>query len=508
MPTTMRALSGAALLLSVAASTASAQASLYLPLDDSRLPLIEHLIGRGDIADPSPMIRPFRVSDALRVLAEADTAPATASGRAIHALRQSIEREELVVPDREAHWRLEARAGGQAYTQKRRDLLHTGGPKAANPYADFALQGVFGPVAASARLAAEPRLIGDPDWPNQAQEHFTGRLLEGYLSAQFRFGGLTYGQLNRNWGPVGLPGIPLSDVAYERQGLALELGTRTVRLTALAADLRRQTDSIGQSVNRYFFAHRLDAQLSRQVRVGVWEALVIAGVGRTFETPFANPLSLGVLANSFGIADTGSNIMIGLDASIGLGRRTKVQIQGAVDDFWFNKRFQKQDRWALTVAGYGALGSRLGWRGWYTQASSLAFRTANPQEDFTDQGVGIGRNFADMDQASGAVTIPVAGTWLVAPELAFQRQGEGRIDAPYPPLVNGVQVTPMLFIGTVERTYRLAVGVSGRQGPVDLTANAGLHHVTNAGNLPGVTANRFVGTIQATLSWRRRGRLR
>ena len=41
-----------------------AQASPYVPLDDPRLPLLEHLIARGDIDDPSPMVRPFRRADA------------------------------------------------------------------------------------------------------------------------------------------------------------------------------------------------------------------------------------------------------------------------------------------------------------------------------------------------------------------------------------------------------------------------------------------------------------
>lgn len=46
------------LLAIVLATPASPQASPYLPLDDPRLPLIEHLITRGDIRDPSPMLRP------------------------------------------------------------------------------------------------------------------------------------------------------------------------------------------------------------------------------------------------------------------------------------------------------------------------------------------------------------------------------------------------------------------------------------------------------------------
>ena len=503
MPSALRAFVGVALFSLAGVAPVAAQASPYLPVDDSRLPLLEHLIARGDIEDPSPMIRPFRFADALRALEAADTAPTTTSGQVVHTLRESLEAD---VGGDDAWWRVEVRGGGEAYTQKRRDPLHLGGPGTENPYLDFGLRLKFGPIVGAGRASIEPSLIGNPDWPNRAQENVTGRLIDGYLSAQFKYGALTYGQQLHNWGPVGLPGIPLSDVAFERQGLELTLGTRTIRLRALASDLRPQADSLGQSVNRYYFVHRLEAQLTHRLNLALWESTIIQGVGRTLETPFANPLSISVLANDFGIADTGSNAMIGLDASWRAGRRVTIQTQIAIDDFWFNKRNQKQDRWAFTLAGYGPIGSRLGWRAWYTQVSSLALRTANPQENFTDQGVGIGRNFSDDDQTSVQVTIPALRSWLLTPELTFQRQGEGKIDDPYPRSdANGNQITPMFLIGTVERTYRVALGLSGREGPLDLTANAGFHHVTNDQNLPGVTANRFVARIKATLAWRRGG---
>jgi hypothetical protein len=496
----------AALIFLGAAATAAAQASPYLPVDDVRLPLLEHLIARGDVEDPSPMIRPFRIGDAVRVLTAADTAPASAVGAPIHRLRESLEADLVSAA---AWWSVEARAGGEAYTQKRRDPLHLGGPGTENFYADIALRGVLGPLALATRPSAEPSLIGDPDWPNKSQQNFTGRLIEGYISFQFKYGSLTYGQLQRNWGPVGLPGIPLSDVSYERQGLELELGTKDVRLSALASDLRPQTDSVGQSVNRFYFVHRLEARLSHRLRLAVWESNLIQGVGRTFETPFANPLSPSVLANSFGLGDNGSNVMVGIDATWRAGRRATLQAQLALDDFWFNDRSHKQDRWAFTLAGYGALGDQLGWRAWYTQVSSLALRTTNPQENFTDQGVGIGRNFSDDDQLSASLTIPARHLGVLTPELTVQRQGEGKIDTPYPlPGPNGTQITPMFLIGTVERTYRIALGVSGREGPFDIDANGGFHHVVNDQNQPGVTANRFVGRIKVTLDWRRHGPLR
>ena len=87
MPPSLRAFAAAAVLAgALAPPSVRAQASPYLPLDDPRLPLLEHLIARGDIEDPSPMVRPFRRADALRVLTAADTTQPL-----VRALRASLE---------------------------------------------------------------------------------------------------------------------------------------------------------------------------------------------------------------------------------------------------------------------------------------------------------------------------------------------------------------------------------------------------------------------------------
>lgn len=501
---TRRALVAASLLLLSGAVSASAQASWYLPLDDARLPLLEHLIARGDVDDPTPMVRPFRLADAVRVLAAADSAPGTPRGKLIRELRDAFTEDTA-----EARWQVQVRVGGDAYTQKRKDALHLGGEGTANPYADLALRAGFGPVVLVTRPALEPRLIGDPDWPNQAQDHLTGRLTEGYLSLQFKYGNLTYGQLERNWGPVGYWAIPISNYSYQRQGLALTLGTRDLRLDAIASDLQSEKDSLGQPVNRYLIVHRLDARLSRRLRLALWESIIIAGQGRILETPFANPISPTVIANTFGIQDLKSNVIIGADVHLRVGHRTTIQAQLALDDFLFNTRDQGRDRWALTLAAYGPVGRTLGWRALYAQASSLAFRTFIPEENFVDAGVGTGRNFSDMDLVSVSATIPTAAGLLLTPDLTVQRQGEGRIMDPYPLRgPDGVLVYPAWFVGTVERTYRVGLGVSGRVLGLDVTGSGGFHHVVNDQNQAGVTADRFVGTIRLVASWQRGGRLR
>jgi len=478
------------------------RASAYVALDDPALPLLEHLIARGDIPDPTPMVRPFRRVDALRALALADST--AVPDRVLRELR-----ERFAEPEAEAWWAAGARAGAQAYTQLRRDLLHTGGPDGAKPYADVTLAGAFANVIAVTRPAIEPRLVDDPDWTGRRGLDVTGRLVEGYVGAQFRFVTLTYGQLDHNWGPVGLPGIPLSNYGYERQGLMLSLGTPAVRLTALATDLRDGTDSGGVAVHRYYFVHRLGLRLSRRLDVALWEGNVVSGAGRNFETRYRNPLSFSYLTNTIGLGDDRGNVMLGADARWRAARGLILETQLALDDFWYQDRDQNRDRWAFTLAGSGPLGARAGWRALYTQVSSLALRAFNRGENFTDGGVGIGRNFSDQDQATVRVTLPVRSGWLVAPELTLLRQGEGRIEAPYPALGSAeLAATPALFIGTVERTWRLALGVSGQEGPLAVAADAGFHHVTNADHVAGATDDRFVARIQATLGISHRGTLR
>jgi hypothetical protein len=505
MPEPMRPLLLAAALAGVLAlSRADAQASPYIPIDDSRLWLLEHLISRGEIEDPSPMVRPFRRADAIETIRSADTTGATGIGQIVQNLRR-----DFTDPTGNA-WSLEGRAGGQGYTHARRDLLHPAGSGRVKPYAELSGTATFGNLVLATRPVAEPRLTDDPDWRGRPDLSFTARVADAYISAQFKYANLFYGQMDRNWGPTGLPGIPLSNYGYERQGLGIEIGNRDLKLSAFATDLQDAVDSLGQTVHRYYFVHRLQARPSRRLTLAIWEGVVLAGAGRNFETRYRNPLSVSYLANTIGLGDKG-NVLLGLDVHWRAFGRTTFEGQFALDDFQYQNRSDPgrlPDRWALTVAAFGPLGQLLAWRAFYTQVSALALRTFNPFESFTDNGVGLGRNFSDMDQLTFSVSVPLAGRWLVNPDLTIQRQGEGDINAPFPATPVEQGQTPQIFIGVVERTYRLGFGIRGRQGPLDLQADAGLHHIVNWRHEEGRTENRFEGRVQATLGLRRQGTLR
>jgi hypothetical protein len=316
--------------------------------------------------------------------------------------------------------------------------------------------------------------------------------------------------MDRNWGPAGITGIPVSDYGYNTVEAGFEVGVKAVRLLALARTLDDARDSVGQRVHRYFFAHRLTITPSERLSLALWETTVLAGEDRDFDARYRNPLALLLLANQYGLGADG-NIMFGLDSRWRAARALTLEAQLAIDDLQYENTGganRYPSRWAFTVAASGPLGRRLGWRSFYTQASSLAFRTLSPFESFTDAGVGLGRNFDDMDQTTVTATMPVGTRWLLTPELTLLRQGEGRITDPFPSSAGAAGDIPQLFIGVVERTWRAAVGVSGRQGPLDLRASAGLHHVVNADHQEGRTVNRFEGRLQATLGLSRGGTLR
>ncbi len=498
-PASTFALVAGVLLVALTSVRAFAQASPYIPLDDPRLPLLEHLIARGEIDDPSPMVRPFRRSDAVRVLAAADSGGHATSVELIHALRAQFEDPPG------SRWRIAGRAGAQAFSHIRRDVLHPLGPDGVRPYADFTGEAVFGPFALVSRPAAEPRVSDDPEWPGRTDLELIWRFPEAYVSSQFKYGSVFLGQMDRNWGPTGLDGIGVSDYAYSEAEAAFDLGTETLRLYALARGLPDETDATGARVHRYFFAHRLGVRLSDRLRLGIWETTVLAGVDREFDARYRNPVTLLLLGNQFGLGNDG-NVMLGFDAQWRVARSVLLEAQVGIDDLQYEDspgEDSQFNRYGFTVAASGPLAGRFAWRAYYTQASSLAFRSLVPFENFTTSDVGLGRNFVDQDQLTLTVSTPLGTTWLVTPELTVLRQGEGKLTDPIP---SGS--LPTLFIGTVEKTWRAALGISGRQGPLEVLANAGFHHVVNAGNEVGRTVDRFEGRLQATLGLSRRGALR
>jgi hypothetical protein len=482
----------------VAVSSAAAQGSPYLSLDDPRLPLLEHLIARGEVKDPSPQIRPLLQRDALAALREAARDSAGPSARLMRELLHAWE-----LPSSDPWWRVAPRAGAQAYTQGRRELLQPGGQGDVQPYVDAAFTLGVGPLVASSRAAWENRLRDDPDYrPYQpiAGLRQLYRFIEGYATAQWSWGGLHFGQIERNWGPVGLFGIPIGNYGYPRTDLSFWFGSRTVRFEAVGAPLRGGVNENGEAVTRWFAAHRLNVRVLGNLNLALWETAVTQRAGGGVDPTILNPFLLWTFGRQLGLGGQ-RNVMLGSDATWRPSRRLLLQAQGAIDDFTFFGTNPYPSRFGLGLVGAGALGRALSWRASYAMNSSLAYHTFDANENFTDAGVGIGRNFIDNDQFSLSVGVPLRASWLVTPQLQLMRQGEGRLDQPFPDEQTAATL-PLLFIGTRRDTWQVGVGVNGQERGLALSGLAGLQHVRNAGHVSDATETRVVGRIQATLGFR------
>jgi hypothetical protein len=492
------------LLVLWASPLASQTASPYVPLSYWGSPYVEHFIAAGKMVDPTPLTRPFRTDDLIRALQAIDSAT-TGRGEwhVVRAMLRDLRRHE------QGPWaRVDVDLGVAAATTSLRDPLEIdrGVPVKSDTVArGFASGGValtlgFGPVVAVTHPLFDTRLKYDRDWYGKRDRAIAGRVAESYLSAQWSFGEVFFGRMDRNWGPSVAQGLLLSDDPYGLDHLGVTLGTSALQLQGLVTQLDSRRDSTGAIERRYMVQHRLWVRPPGRWTFALWEGLVWAGADRGLEPWYLNLLNLGILEQ----VNSGTNVnsFLGVD----LERRGQVTLyaQAMLDDIQVDKKTitdQKPTSWALTVGAKGPVGPAA-WTLFYTQVANLTYRNEDNLEIPLYHALGTGRNFSDYDQATLRLVAVAPGGVLLSPEVTLLRQGEGdpRLAHPDP---TAYPTTATLFQGVVERTWRLALGVDWRGGPLTLSGNGGVHLVSNDGHVRGQRATRFVGRVGVTWRWKR-----
>lgn len=489
----------AALLLGLP-SRAYGQASPLVPLDDPLRPLFEHLIDRGVVRDPSPFVRPFRQADAVAALRNARTDRDSAViGRLLTAWMPA---------ESAGWWSLAARTGAEAFTSPRRDLLRPEGPSGVRVLGMLDAHAVLGPVVLATRPTIAQRIAIDPDWPGNrvsasatcCRWHFP----EAYLEFQQGFFRMHLGQIGRNWGPVGVDGIAMSDVGYARDDIAFEVKSRDLHVMSMVGFLRDTVRADGTPTRRYHVASRIGLRLGERWQVAAWQTAILEGPSRDVEGPFRNPLVLLPLVNQYGLGDRDNNVMVGAQVAWRSSNGIGIQAELALDDFIQREREAFPDRWAMTLRANGPGPAGTSWRAWYTRASALAFRATDPMESFTERGIGLGRGWADGDRIAVRLARPVGGAWLAAIELTGFRQGESRLDQPID-LPSALEKFPT---GMIERTLRAAASISGRSGPVEIVADIGVNNIANQHHQRGVNATNVEARVATLLRLGTRGPLR
>jgi hypothetical protein len=490
-------------LIASAGGLAAQEASPYVPLGNWAMPYVEQLIASGVLRDPTPLTRPLKQADLVRALEAVDTLRVT---DAVYATVQRLLRAfrpEVPGP----RYRIAGDAGVAAATYNVRDPLELGRGVPSRPYgpnrlfasAGAELQLEFGSGVAVAHLYEDTRLRTDPDWFDTRRNGL--RAAEAYVGGQWRYAELSFGVLDRNWGPSGIQGLLLSDDPYNMDNLAVRLGPPSVNLQAMVTQLDTRTDSTGAVVNRYMMQHRLYLHPPGRWTVALWEGTVWSGIGRQPEPWFLNIVNVGYLVGSYvGSSTRQSNSFLGLDVE----RRgaTTLFSQFMLDDIQVQRRDStdlKPPSYGFTVGAKGGLRQgTFAWTAFYTRVTSLTYRNEEPTEVPLFHLLGTGRNFSDYDQATvklSALTPPGA---LLEPELTLLRQGEGDPRLPHPP-VSAYPTFPTIFEGVVERTIRIALGGRWQRAGWGIGGNAGVHLVHNAGHVTGASATHFVGSLGVTI---------
>src|SRR5712692_4458749 len=286
-------------MLLVVPRLAAPEASPYVPLEHWTMPYVEHLIARGVIPDPTPLTRPLKRADLVRVLRAVDTLIVSHKvAQTVHRLLAALESQQ-----RGPRYRVAADLGLAAATYARRDPLaaiddsgpRQAGPKHGTVYGGLDIAFQLGRVVAVTHPYFDTRLKYDPDWYGFKKRFIAGRTAESYLSAQWPIGELFFGRLDRNWGPSGIQGLLLSDDPYGLDHLALAVGTARFQLQALATQLNDTTDSAGALVHRYMEQHRVWLRPDDHWTFALWEGSVLSGPDRGFEPWYLNIMNLGLL---------------------------------------------------------------------------------------------------------------------------------------------------------------------------------------------------------------------
>ena len=482
-------------LLLVPAGAAAQEASPYLPLSHWSVPFIEHLITEGRLVDPTPLTRPFRTDQLLRALDAVDSNVVTGAEWAV--LKQI--RSDLTRQERGPAARMDVHAGTAASSHARRDPLREAGVGHATFSGGAALTLYLGPVVFVSHPYFDTRLKYDPDWYGKKNRVIAGRFDAAYISAQFTYADLFLGSLDRNWGPSAVPGLLLSESPYGPDHLAITIGTTGVKLEAIAFQLNDLTDTGGATVHRYMVQHRLWIRPPGRWTLALWEGSVLSGVGRELEPWYLNVASLGILSQ----LNTGTNVNSFLGFDVQRSGTVTLFAQGMLDDIQVDNKTaadQKPASYGLTVGAQGpVLHGAAAWTLFYTRVSNLTYRNEDDSQTPIYFGLGTGRNFSDYDQTSLQLSFMPSSSVLVQPELTFLRQGEGDLHLPHPP-VSAYPSTPAFLAGIVERTLRLGAGVHAAHGRWMVSADGGVHLISNAGHVRAASDARWVGSLR--LSWR------
>ena len=495
-----------AIAVSAATVPARAQNARLVSPDWPHMAALEHL-QRAGVVTLDPLTRPWSQADVVRALERVDTsAVAPTIAQLVARLRANLAADTMGLA-------VDAFVGALAASDAGRWALRPAPDSSSGlfPLAGISASLRFPHVAVVTSPRIDNRLRSDPDYRGKKDRFIAGRNPEVYVAAAWPLAEVFVGQVDRNWGPEGIESLVLSSSPYTYDHFFVRLGPARLRLELLATQLDNRYNVDGtDNRQRFLSAHRLIVQPTSRLTLSLFESTLYADASteRSFEPWYLNPANLFLLAQYDGVET--SNALVGADV-VHRGERLTLAGQVYLDNVQVDDsvaRDRQPPGYGVTfVAGGGALSGRATGQALYTRVTNLAYRTQAAEEAYLYREVGIGRNWADYDQATVRLSVLAHPRLLWGAELSWLRQGEGDPRAPFPP-DSLLAATPTTFAGTVERTARLAGRAEWwpRRG-VLLRGELGLNLLDNAGHSAGASRTRWVWRLNALVRRRCKGAL-
>lgn len=314
------------------------------------------------------------------------------------------------------------------------------------------------------RTVIDHGLFDDPAYRGRRDIDIAAVVEDAYLMIEGWKMTFFAGRARRNLGPS-VPGLFLSNNPFPFDHVYFELDFGRVGFNFLTAKLDDIEDPEGGTrFQRYVSMHRLDIRPVENLQVGLFEAVMYGGRGRSLDFAFTNPFSLYVVVEN--ASDKQANSLLGVDAYYRLTEKAGLFGQLLIDDVklslfgepvFFDDEVEPNE-FGFIIGGelsdpFGLRDSRA--RAIYQKITNYTYNSINAFERYTYEDKPLGPPEGnDFDRIALSLLFAPSPELILEGSYARTRKGEGNVLDPFPaefessdiPFPSGVVETTDTFL--------------------------------------------------------------
>lgn len=315
----------------------------------------------------------------------------------------------------------------------------------------------------------------DPDGLDLVRRLQT-RSEEVYVGYQNTWFQVYLGRLDVHWGIKDAGAAFISQNPRSFDALHTKIGNERISISAIMGELDMlgpggsfsERDRFLEGGKRRFLSlHRIDWSPKPNLQFTIFEGVIYSGTNAGLSLAYLNPLNALVFVSDNDPKNAENNLLVGFGFRTRFGKLT-IQSQVVLDDAVFeNRSFFKEidDLEPASGAGflhlvYAGLFPRLDVQLNLEVVSSLAYRTDQPEGQWSFAQRGLATNFSDYSSLGIEVRMyadELLRGFVLQPGLFYLVQGQGDFRQPLLTEEPNGQTVPFLGIGTPSKTFRLGL---------------------------------------------------